>query len=180
MASTRREVVRGLGFGLIAAEVAGVSAWLPPAEARVRGAALKALTPAEAATLEALGDTLLPGAAREGVAHFVDHHLSVEADDSLLMLRYFDWPPPYLPFYRGGLAALDGLAGGSFAAQAPAARDALAGRLMGPLPEWRGPPAMLFYLSVRADAVDVVYGTEAGTERLGLPYMAHIAPPTLW
>lgn len=178
--ATRRDIVKTAGFGLIAAEVAGVAAWLPPAEARGRGATLKALTRAEATTLEALGDTLLPGAAREGVAHFVDHHLSVPDADSLLMLRYFDWPPPYLPFYRGGLAALDALAGGSFAALKPAARGALVGRLMGPLPEWRGPPAMLFYLSARADAVDVVYGTEAGTERLGLPYQAHIAPPRRW
>jgi len=33
---------------------------------------------------------------------------------------------------------------------------------------------------VRNDAVDVVYGTQSGFEQLGVPYMAHIAPPSRW
>lgn len=181
METGRRNVVKGLGLGLIVAEVGGALTRLSPAEARTRHAAFRTLTTREGATLEAFGETLLPGAARAGVGHFVDHHLGVDAADSLLMLRYFDWPPPYLDFYRGGLAALDAAAGGSFVALSPAARTALTGRIAGTeLPEWRGPPPQLFYLAVRADAVDVVYGTEAGAERLGLPYMAHIAPPTRW
>jgi len=32
---------------------------------------------------------------------------------------------------------------------------------------------------VRSDAVDVVYGTVEGFERLGVPYMPHILPPDL-
>jgi len=181
MASNRRDLVKGLGLGLILAEVGGVLGRVSPAAARARGAPLRSLATAEVAGLEALGEALLPGAAAAGIAHFVDHHVSVPAADSLLMLRYFDWSPPYLDFYRGGLAALDSVAGGSFAALGTAARAALVGRLAaGPLPEWRGPPSPLFYLSVRADAVDVVYGTEAGAEALGLPYMAHIAPSTPW
>jgi len=45
---------------------------------------------------------------------------------------------------------------------------------------WIGPPAALFYFVLRNDALDVVYGTEAGFAKLGIPYMAHIAPPTRW
>jgi hypothetical protein len=33
---------------------------------------------------------------------------------------------------------------------------------------------------VRSDAVDVVYGTPAGFEALGVPYMEHIMPPRRW
>jgi hypothetical protein len=33
---------------------------------------------------------------------------------------------------------------------------------------------------LRADAVDVVYGTMEGYEALGIPYMAHIAPDKRW
>jgi hypothetical protein len=38
----------------------------------------------------------------------------------------------------------------------------------------------LFWFVLRSDAVDVVYGTKEGVERLGLPYMAHIEPPSRW
>ena len=43
---------------------------------------------------------------------------------------------------------------------------------------WQGPPPPVFYMAVRSDAVDVVYGTESGFEELGLPYLAHISPPS--
>ena len=45
---------------------------------------------------------------------------------------------------------------------------------------WTGPPAGLFYFTLRSDAIDVVYGTQRGFENLGVPYMAHIAPPSRW
>ena len=37
-----------------------------------------------------------------------------------------------------------------------------------------------FYFVLRNDAVDVVYGTKDGIESLGIPYMAHIEPPSRW
>jgi hypothetical protein len=37
---------------------------------------------------------------------------------------------------------------------------------------------MLFVL--RADALDVTYGTPGGFENLGIPYMAHIMPEQPW
>jgi hypothetical protein len=45
---------------------------------------------------------------------------------------------------------------------------------------WKGRPPALAYAVLRADAVDVVYGTMEGYEALGIPYMAHIAPEKRW
>ena len=45
---------------------------------------------------------------------------------------------------------------------------------------WKGPGGGFVYLILRRDAVDVVYGTMAGYEGLGIPYMAHIAPTKRW
>ena len=41
-------------------------------------------------------------------------------------------------------------------------------------------PVFLFYLCLRSDAVDVVYGTPEGFKRLNVPYMQHILPPENW
>jgi hypothetical protein len=46
--------------------------------------------------------------------------------------------------------------------------------------DWKGRPAALAYAVLRADAVDVVYGTMEGYEALGIPYMPHIAPEKRW
>jgi hypothetical protein len=45
---------------------------------------------------------------------------------------------------------------------------------------WAAAPAPFFYFVLRADAVDIAYGTRAGFERLGVPYMAHIEPAGDW
>ena len=50
----------------------------------------------------------------------------------------------------------------------------------GTIDAWRGPPAAFFLFVLRMDAIDVVYGTQDGFDRLDLPYMAHIAPPARW
>ena len=41
-------------------------------------------------------------------------------------------------------------------------------------------PAGQAYFVLRSDAVDVVYGTMEGYERLGVPYLPHIAPDKRW
>ena len=46
--------------------------------------------------------------------------------------------------------------------------------------QWQGPPSPLVYVLLRGDAVDVVYGTVEGFERLGVPYLPHILPPSNW
>jgi hypothetical protein len=45
---------------------------------------------------------------------------------------------------------------------------------------WEGPPASYMLFILRADALDVTYGTPDGFERLGIPYMAHIMPEKPW
>ena len=183
--ASRRDLLKAGGLGLLLFNVGGVERWLSPRSARAEAMPLGVLSAPEVALLEAFGETLLPGAREAGIAHFVDHHLALPPADSLLMLRYLDVPPPYAPFYQLGLASLDRVArasaGKPFVDLDSAARDALVGRISHDNPPgWQGPPAPLFYFAVRADAVDVVFGTEEGFAKLGIPYLAHIDPPTPW
>ncbi len=183
--ASRREFLRHSGSGLLAVQIGATLHWLTPRQAWAEKAPLRILTLAERATVEALGETLLPGAAEAGLAHFVDHHLSVPAPDCMLLLRYLDVPPPFAAFYQSGLAALDQAAAArykkTFSHPAPALRTALVGIMSRENPpEWNGPPAPFFYYVTRSDAVDVVYGTEAGFKRLNVPYLAHIPPPAPW
>jgi hypothetical protein len=118
-----------------------------------------------------------PSPRAAGVAWFVDAQLSGPPADSMLTLRYLDWPGPALDFYRSALAAAAPRAGD----RSPAAIEALAAAMArGALQPWPGPPQPLVHFALRADAVDVVYGTEAGFERLGVEYLAHIAPERPW
>jgi hypothetical protein len=45
---------------------------------------------------------------------------------------------------------------------------------------WEGPPASYMLFVLRADALDVTYGTPEGFEVLGIPYAAHIMPEKPW
>ena len=183
--SDRRTFLRGAGLGLLGFTVAGARVWLTPREARAAEAELQALTATEVASLEAVGEAFAPGAAESGIAWFVDQQLAVPPNDSLLMARYFNVPPPYADFYRGSLAALNALSAArhdqAFAELDSDMATGLLRELLAGEPEpWDGPPALLVYLVLRNDAVDVVYGTVEGVERLGVPYMAHIKPPSRW
>ena len=173
------------GIGLLPFLLGGCTELMTPEEAKARKVPLRTLTEGEARTLERFADTLLPGAEAAGVAHFVDHHLAVPAEDSLLMLRYLDVPPPYAGFYKAGLAALDAHARarfrGGFAGLTDGQATAIVGDIIKAQPAgWQGPPAPFFTFLVRSDAVDVVYGTRAGLEKLGLPVMAHLEPEQEW
>jgi hypothetical protein len=181
----RRNLLKAGGLGLLLYQVDGAERWLSPREARGEAMPLSALSAVEVEILEALGETLVPGAREEGIAHFVDHHLGVPAEDSLLTLRYLDIPPPYAAFYRAGLAALDAASrkqhGKAFDELAPDAREALVAIMSHENPPgWKGPPAPLFYFALRSDAIDVVYGTVEGFDKLGIPYMPHIKPASRW
>ncbi|MFM2042978.1 MAG: hypothetical protein RLY86_1554 [Pseudomonadota bacterium] len=172
-------------IGTLLIPVPGIGGWLTPRQARAEGAPPRILTAQEVRTLEAFGDVLLPGAAADGIAPFVDSQLAVAAEDSLLMIRYLDAQPPYAAFYKAGLAALDGFAraaaGSAFADLDRETATGLAQRITKEIPPgWQGPPAPLVTFVIRSDAVDVVYGTEEGFARLDLPGMAHIPPPRRW
>ncbi len=181
----RRRTLKRAGFGWIAVQLAGATTWLTPAEAHAARVPLKVLGPQEAELLEQFGDVLLPGAREAGLVNFIDHHLAVDSADSLLMLRYLDWPAPYAGFYKGGLAAMGAALRARFRRDAADLSSAEWGAFIAEMNQgqpagWQGIPAGLFYFAVRSDAVDVVYGTEAGFARLGVPYMAHIPPSTPW
>jgi hypothetical protein len=184
VSTARREFVRNSSL-LIVCQIAGEILHISPAEAAQRSAPMRFFTDAEANALALLADSMVPGAAAAGVVHFVDSQLAGDPAESLLIARYFNVRPPYGDFYRGGLAALDAAARAkhrtSFSALRPAqALEMAASLFKGPPPGWKGPPAAVFYQCVRNDAVDVVYGTPAGFEALGVPYMQHILPPRAW
>lgn len=182
---SRRDFLQGAGVGLLSFSVAGVELMLTPRQARARDAELKVLTAAEVTTLEALGDILVPGAAEAGLANFLDQQLTVEPNDCLLMARYLNVEPPYHGFYRDGLAAVEHLSARlhdrAFAELDEPTAIELVRSFSAANPEgWDGPPAPLVYLLIRADAVDVVYGTVEGFAKMNIPYMPHILPPENW
>ncbi len=116
---------------------------------------------------------------------FIDHQLNATPQDQLLMIKYLGVDAPYSPFYSGGLAALDSAANGRFGTGFADLEQRQGAELVGQIAQadpdgWSGPPAPFFYFVVRNDALDVVYGTKAGFERLDIPYRAHIEPPSRW
>jgi hypothetical protein len=182
--SRRRLLQHGGMFGLAGAmSIEWRGRLFSPAEARAHGVPLTTFTPDQARTLAALGEVLLPGASAAGLVEFTDHQLSKETP--LLIIRYFDWPNDLSRFYTGGLAALDAASvkttGNPFVSSSTAQQhDLVASMLGGEVAGWEGPPSPLVYLAVRSDAVDVMYGTVEGFERLDVPYMPHIVPVEKW
>lgn len=186
MKNTRREFLHTTALGTLGVGVMGATLAISPSAARDRAVPLRIFSPQEAETLEALGDVLLPGAAAAGLVHFVDHHCAVPSTESLLMLKYLNVAPPYGNFYCVGLRALIGWSigskGGEFSRLSRADQEDMVVQLEqgGPSSWPEGVPAFKFYTAVRADAVDVVYGTVEGFQRLGIGYMPHIPPAKPW
>ena len=185
MSQSRRTFIRNSGIGLLSFTIGGCEVEVTPEEARRQKIPFQVLNPGEVRILEALGESLLPGSATAGLAHFIDHQLNASPQDQMLMIKYLGVSPPFAPFYSGGLTALNATAndqrGADFADLNSEQQTALIGQMAQANPEgWAGPPAPFFYFVLRNDAVDVVYGTKAGVERLGIPYMAHIEPPSRW
>jgi hypothetical protein len=181
----RRVFLKGASMGLLAFTVAGVEVLMSPGEARARAVPFRLLSGEEAETLEALGETLLPGAREAGVAHFIDQQVSVTPGEALLEARIVNVKPPFIDFYRAAIGGIDkaSMARGNkrFAALSAAEQHDLIDQLrQNKIEGWQGPPAGLVYFVLRSDAVDVVYGTMEGYESLGVPYMAHIPPDKRW
>lgn len=185
-AINRRKFIGATGLGALAFNVAGATVMLSPRAARAAGLAYQHLESADAALLAAFADHLLPGAAAAGVAHFVDQQLGVAPNECLLMCKYFpEIRAPFATFYGAGIAALRRTATAQFAAPFEALdaerKNALVNALWrGDITPWDGPAPPLFYMMVRSDAVDVVYGTQDGFDALNVPYLAHIVPPEKW
>ena len=144
-------------------------------------------TPEQVATLEAIGETLVPGAKQAGISHFVDQQLSIPPGEALLEARILNVRPPYANFYRAALGAVDKASKatqdgrGIRPTQRADERHAFVDLMrQNKVDGWQGPPGPFVYLVLRSDAVDVVYGTMDGYAALGIPYMPHIAPEKRW
>ena len=181
----RRDFVRGAALGALAFTVGGAKILLTAREARAQGVPFRLLKADEAETLEALGETLVPGARAAGIAHFIDQQLSVPPEEALLEARILNVKPPYANFYRAAIGTIDkasqAKSGVRFAQlKSMEQRELVDLMRQNKLDGWQGPPGPFVYFVTRSDAVDVVYGTVEGYESLGIPYMAHIVPERRW
>ncbi len=181
----RRDFMRGAAVGTLAFTVGDARLLLTPREARAQGVPFRLLKANEAEALEALGETLVPGARAAGIAHFIDQQLSVTPEEALLEARILNVKPPYVNFYRAAIGAIDKASqarnGRRFAQLNSLEQRELVDLMrQNKLDGWQGPPGPFVYLVTRSDAVDVVYGTMEGYEALGIPYMPHIAPEKRW
>ena len=181
----RRGFVKGASAGALTFAVGGVETIMTAQQARARGVPFRLLDAHQGETLEALGETLVPSAREAGIAHFIDQQLSVPPGESLLQARIFNFRPPFAEFYRSAIVATDAASnkmhGRDFAQLAPAEQREFVNLMRQNKAEgWTGRPAALVYAVLRADAVDVVWGTMEGYEALGIPYMPHIPPEKRW
>jgi hypothetical protein len=180
---SRRFILARMAAGVSALAIQSACGPISPRTARAQGLALRHFSAADGAVLEAFGDTLLPGAAAAGVAHYIDDQLG--RDNPLLFLKYVDWVGPYADFYTHGLRSLDRYSvtrnGVAFTSANAVQRMTVVRDIAAASPSgWTGPPAPLFYFVARNDALDVYYGTAEGLARLQIPYMPHIVPPAKW
>ena len=181
----RRAFVQGAGLGALAFTIGGAQVMLTPRQARAEGVPLRTLTADQAATLDAVGETLVPGAKDAGIANFVDQQISIPPEQALLQARIFNVRPPFANFYRAALGAIDAASaktkGKKFADLSPAEQHDFIGQMrVNKIDGWQGPPGPFIYTVLRGDAVDVVYATMDGYAALGVPYMPHIAPTKRW
>jgi len=184
-AMERRVFLKGAGLGVFAFTVGGASVLMTPGEARAKGVPFRLLNAKEAETIEALGETLVPGARDAGVAHFIDQQVAVPPGEALLEARQLNVRPPFVNFYRAAIGAVDkasmARSGKRFAELSSGDQHDFVDLMrQNKIEGWQGPAGGFVYFVLRSDAVDVVYGTMEGYESLGVPYMPHIAPDRRW
>jgi hypothetical protein len=183
--ASRRAFLARAGIGVAALGVAGCVS--PAGLAAANGGPprrLRVFSKDQAATYGAWCDVLATGAARAGVAFFVDKYLAEPFPDSLLLIRYLQ-NPPFTEFYLDGIAGIDQESEARFSltflsldkSQKEAVVDAA---VMSSTIAWTAPTPNFFYFISKSDAVDVVYGTVAGFRDLRIPYLPHIPPQQPW
>jgi len=155
--------------------VAGQWVWLTPREAEAREFEPQILSPEQCTALSILGDALVPGAATAGLAAYIDLQLQA-GDQSLLIGKYLGVDTSaQAGFYQ---AAADNVI--AMTDERTSTQTFIANMAGDTLSDWIGPPASYVLFVLRADALDVTYGTPEGFENLGIPYMAHIMPEQPW
>ena len=171
--SRRHLMARSTAAGLFL--VAGQWLWLTPQEAEAKAFEPQILTRDQCKALAKLADTLVPGAAAAGFAAYIDLQLQA-GDASLLIGKYLGVDTTaQTGFYQSAADNLIALKNDTTSYQL-----LVEGMASDNLTEWMGPPASYVLFVLRADALDVTYGTPEGFESLGIPYMAHIMPETPW
>jgi hypothetical protein len=183
--ASRRAFLARAGVSVAALGVAGCvsPAGLAAADGRPPKR-LRVFSKAQAATYAAWCEVLAIGAAKAGVARFVDKYLAEPFPDSLLLIRYVQ-NPPFTDFYLDGIAGIDQESEARFSAsfldldksQKESVVDAA---VNSSTIAWTVPNPNFFYFITRSDAVDVVYGTVAGFRHLRIPYLPHIRPRQPW
>ncbi|MGH7487527.1 MAG: gluconate 2-dehydrogenase subunit 3 family protein [bacterium] len=181
----RRAFMQGAALGTLAFTVGGATVMLTARQARAQNVPFRLLSGHEGETIEALGETLVPGARAAGVAHFVDQQLAVPPEMALLQARILNVRPPYANFYRAAIGAVDHASekvkSRKFAQLTAQEQHEFVDQMrQNKIGDWQGPAGPFVYGILRSDAVDVVYGTMEGYEALGVPYMPHIAPTRRW
>jgi hypothetical protein len=181
----RRAFMKGAASGALAFTVGEMQVMLTPRQARAQNIPLRTLTADEAATLDAVGETLVPGAKEAGITNFVDQQISRPAEEALLQARILNVRPPFANLYRAALGAIDGASaktkGRKFSELSPEEQHDFVNLMrQGKIDGWQGPPGPFVYTVLRSDATDVVYSTMEGYAALGIPYMPHIAPTQKW
>ena len=181
----RRQFLQSSAF-VFSFNIAGSLLNLSCAQASALKAPHLNFTEEQTADLGRLADALVIGAQESGITHFIDQQLQRDGkSDCLLMIRYLGVPAPYKEFYLAGLSAAQVAATHKYNKPIAQLDDAeiesfISAMTNDALKGWQGPPASFFYFVLRADAIDVRYGTEKGFRDLNLPYMAHITPKTAW
>ena len=181
----RRVLLKAAGLGLLVFMVDGAQVMMTAGQARAQSIPFRVLDAHEAETIEALGETLVPGARQAGVSHFIDQQISAPPGEALLEARIVNVKPPFVNFYRAAIAGVDKASesrhGRAFSAISAGEQAALVDLMrQNKIEGWQGPPAGLVYFVLRSDAVDVVFGTMEGYAALGVPYQPHIAPESKW
>ena len=176
MGLSRRNFLAGGGTALGTFFIGGRWVAATPANARDLGFTPQVLSAAQCEALEIVGDALVPGALKAGLAPFIDSQLAL-ASGSKLIAKYLGVNPlDQRGFYS---AIADSLITNL------AIPDSEPGQLINSMAtdavkDWTGPPASYAFIVLRADALDVTYGTPDGFAALDIPYAAHIQPELYW
>lgn len=176
MGLSRRRVLAGGGTALGSFFIGGRWVEATPKAARERGFTPQVLTAAQCSALESVGDALVPGALQAGLAPFIDSQLAL-GSGSKLIAKYLGVDPlGQQGFYRG---IADNLI--TTLARPETTPEQLIGAMAtDAVTDWAGPPASYAFFVLRADALDVTYGTPEGFSTLDIPYSAHIQPEAYW
>ena len=171
---TRRHLLRVSAF-TASYLILGDRLLLTPAEAVELNFTPEILTRDQLNSIERVAEHLVPGSVDAGIAPYLDAQLRA-GKDSLLIGKYLGVDiPAQIDFYKTLASNLQK------ALQTDSPSSSVVSALWSDTqPDWEGPPASYMLFVLRADALDVTYGTAEGFEVLEIPYMAHIMPEKRW